>query len=377
MARKNFVDRFDEVAKISETRILEYMVVADNDLVDYPENNEDVSYTEDLEISMKENGFTDPIEITDYNMPRGKWMILSGHRRRVAGKKVGYKEYPAIIKHFSNKSEFKNYILMSNSYRNAENDPFLYTKRYKMHEEYLKEINFSGDKATEIGKRMGMSRATALRYNQMNKVIIPVWDLVRNRQVGMSNVLFMSAYELDEQEEIYDMMMKCIEAGEKLNEEMCKHIKDRYDNKKSGIDTEQIPGQININKLDEGAYLPDAEYHPEQENISEPDITPEPATKVISNVVDRPVKEEKKSTEPVQNVKEETFFHYLNKVDEYLTSDYRVSSKENAVRMMTSLKNMIIESIEEIKSISKKYDLEKMLDNDLKDISCILDDKNK
>ena len=64
------------MAKADEIKVIS------SDLIDaYSDNNEDVSHIDDLLESMRENGFTDPIEVTNYGCSNGRYMILSGHRR--------------------------------------------------------------------------------------------------------------------------------------------------------------------------------------------------------------------------------------------------------------------------------------------------------
>ena len=367
MARRTILDDVGKVEKTLDIKseIVRIINVPDEKLIDYPYNNEDIDYTEDLETSMKENGFTDPLEITDFKMDEGFYMIVSGHRRRMAGRKSGYGYFPCIVKHFQSEQEMKNYILMSNSYRNTENDPLLYAKRYVMHEAYLNEFNFKGDKATEIAKRLGMSRANALRYHQMSKVIVPMWVMVRQEQVGWTNVLFMHKYSEEEQLEIYNMFQQSLANGITLNRDYCNQIKEQYERKKAGFDGEQIPGQESIETLEDGAYMPE-DYSAEEETIILP---AEPVEAPIKDNVKKPekTKSDVKVSAPA-NTKEEVFFHYLSKVDEYLTGDYVISSKDTAIRMISNLKNIIMESMEEMNNVGRKYNLDKMVADDLNEI---------
>lgn len=204
------------------------------DLVDNPENGEDITRTEDLELSIQENGFTDPLEVTDFGMEPGKYMILSGHRRRAAGVKTGMVIFPALIRHFECKNDMVNYMLLSNSQRDSAKDPFLFSKRYKMHEQYLKDSGFTGNKREEIAKRLGLSIQQADRYNTMNKVILPVWDMVSAEKVGMSSVLPMASHNEAEQEEIYGIMQEALSDGATLTRDCMKKLIDGYrDGKKS------------------------------------------------------------------------------------------------------------------------------------------------
>ena len=184
------VQAVKEVAKASNEKanLITIKYFKDEDLLDYPRNNEDIENTEDIEKSIEELGFTDPLEITDFGAPDGKYYIVSGHRRRCAGRKKGMKEFPCIVRRFKADEEVYNYVLHSNAQRDSAKDPLLFAKRYKMHEEYLKEIGFKGSMAEEVAKRLGLKKAQADRYKQMNKVILPIWDMVRDGMVGMSSI---------------------------------------------------------------------------------------------------------------------------------------------------------------------------------------------
>lgn len=227
-----------DVAKKSDdkSQILSLKIIDNANLVDYPRNNEDVSQTEDLELSIKQNGFTDPIEVTDFNMENGKYMIVSGHRRRCAGVKCNMDKFPCIIRHFNNEQEVYNYVLLSNSQRDSVKDPLLYCRRYKMHEQYLRESGFKGSIINEVAKRIGLSSQQAERYDRFNRIISPCWDLVRDEKIGMSSLLPMAVLSEAEQNDIYNVVEKCIENGIEPTRDRCKKIIDRYKNGVRGYD---------------------------------------------------------------------------------------------------------------------------------------------
>ena len=151
-------------------------------------------------------------------------MIVSGHRRRCAGVKEGMTKFPCIIRHFENEQNIYNYVLMSNSHRDSAKDPLLYCKRYKMHEEYLKESGFKGSIINEVAKRIGISPQQAERYNRFNKIIAPCWDLVRLEEVGMSSLLPMATLTQEEQMEVYEVIVQCIQNGIEPTRTKCKEI---------------------------------------------------------------------------------------------------------------------------------------------------------
>ena len=216
--------------EIEKAQVVALQNIRNENLIDNPQNGEDISQTLDLEESMRQNGFTDPMEVTDFGMENGKYMILSGHRRRSAGVKVFGADYafPCIVRHFQTSQEVQNYTLMANSQRDSAKDPCLFCARYKMHEEYLESIDFKGSKREEIAKRLGISVQQADRYKQMNRVILPIWDMVRAEEVGMSSVVAMATHSEAEQMMILGIMQDALKKGETLTRDAMKKIIDGF-----------------------------------------------------------------------------------------------------------------------------------------------------
>lgn len=234
---------FTEVAKASaeKANVITVKMISNENLMDYPKNHEDTEDTADLENSIKELGFTDPIEVTSFGLTEGTYTIVSGHRRRAAGVKCNMEVFPCIVKSFNNETEVNNYVLLANSQRDSAKDPLLFCKRYKMHEAYLKESGFKGAVGEEIAKRLGIGVAQANRYKQFNKVILPVWDMVRDDIVGMSSVVAMGTFKESEQEEILSILNECLAQGGKLTREMCDRlIKGYKEGKKTFAEIEQV-----------------------------------------------------------------------------------------------------------------------------------------
>jgi len=202
-------------------------------LLDYP-NNIEIGDTSDLEESMDQLGFTTPIEVTAFGQPEGKYMIISGHRRRAAGVKLGMTEFKCIVRVFKSEAKVNNYVLLANNQRDSVKDPFLYCALWKKHEEYLIESGFEGNIRKEIAKRLGISVQQADRYNTLYRVIQPVWVLIKDNLVGMSSVMPMASHTEEQQIEIYAMLNECMASGDTLTRETVKKIVDGYrDGKKS------------------------------------------------------------------------------------------------------------------------------------------------
>lgn len=99
-----------------------------------------------------------------------------------------------------------------------------------MHEEYLKEIGFKGSKREEIARRMNLRVAQADRYNQLNKVIFPLLDMVDKEVIGISHVTDSGLYTHapEEQEEILQIINECLDNGVELTRPVAKKIVDSY-----------------------------------------------------------------------------------------------------------------------------------------------------
>ena len=198
------------MAKADEIKVL------DVGLIDaYVDNNEDVSNIDDLITSMKENGFTDPIEVTNYGCEDGRYMILSGHRRYTAWTTLhnGKQPIKCIVvdaAKFKADADVKNYVLMANSQRDSAKDPLLLVKRYREHEKYLNDIGFSGSIRKEIANRLGVSEAQADRYRNVGRCISEIQTLVYEEKIGMSTVDPIAPMSESEQKKFYNIIVDAL-----------------------------------------------------------------------------------------------------------------------------------------------------------------------
>jgi len=230
---------------------LAIQMIPDEKLLDYSGNIEDTSDTADIEQSIGEEGFFDPIDVTDFDSPEGMYTIVSGHRRRNAGRKKGINLFPCIVKTFSDPSEVQNYVFHSNSTRDSSKDPLLYLRRYKALESFYKTIGFKGNSRDEIALRLGLSIAQADRYKALGKIIEPILGLLQNEVVGMSSIQPVASLKKDEQSIVFNMMKECLDSGGELTRETVKWIVDNY---KSGLtsygdlsnhnDSEYVPNDL-------------------------------------------------------------------------------------------------------------------------------------
>lgn len=198
------------MAKADEIKVIS------SDLIDaYSDNNEDVSHIDDLLESMRENGFTDPIEVTNYGCSNGRYMILSGHRRFKAWTTLhdGKQPVKCIVvdaSKFKTEEDVKNYVLMANSQRDSAKDPLLLVNRYIEHEKYLKDIGFEGNIREKIAERMGISVQQADRYKQLSKCIPEIKQMISSELLGLSTAVYCAPFSEEDQKKLYEIMMDAV-----------------------------------------------------------------------------------------------------------------------------------------------------------------------
>lgn len=382
--KANSAKAIAEVAKASNEKanVIQVKMIRDEKLFDYPQNEEDIIHTTDLEESIKNVGFTDPIDITDFNMKEGNYTIVSGHRRRMAGRKVGISTFPCIVRHFNNAEALHNFVLLSNSQRDSSKDPLLYCRRYKMHEEYLINSNFQGSIREKVAERLGISIQQADRYNQFNKIILPVWDMVKNEIVGMSSVLPMATHSVDEQNEILKIMLECLESGSILTRDMCNEIIKGYRSgkktflemiqyeiatttkKSSGISIMNIDSEpIDSNEKESSSFNQNNEIdydysHREtfNDDHNESSYEKERLTKEDYNAIDLVQKTKETERKKVEQGRTgDEMNQCLKKLERLLNEYYEFESKEIADTVMKTMDTMIQLLSSKIKNIESKY----------------------
>lgn len=366
--------------------------ISNDNLIDNPKNGEDISFTADLEESMKQNGFTDPMEVTDFGMDNGKYMILSGHRRRMAGVKVFGKEFffPCIVRHFDNAEQVQNYTLMANAQRDSAKDPCLFCARYKLHEEYLESIGFKGSKREEIAKRLGISAQQADRYNNMNKIILPVWDMVRAEIVGISSVQPMAKHTKEEQLVIYNIMQSAVDKGVNLSRDTVKKIVDGFrEGKTTWEEIADMPRDSGLplngfadsepseSRDNGGSGNRNDEVNREHDPIAdELDAMDEAEREWNENQQDNEdgedEAEEKEKHEPTPEEKAlklgEDIAKQLAKLDTSLQDIWKCKDKESAVDIVINMKSTMLALVDEMVRVSDDWKINEEADKALTEI---------
>lgn len=221
---------FGDVGRASaeKAKVIVLENIHTDNLVDHADNGESME-TLDLEFSILENGFTDPLEVTSFGMDRGKYLILSGRRRRAAGVRCGYTVFPCIVKNNIN-SVFKRdrYVLDANKTRDSENDPLLQARRYRKEKALLESSGFKGNYLKEIGERMNLSPSQVQRKDAMSRVVVEGWNMVAAGIAGESSVVPLAAHAAEDQQAIIVMFKECVKENGRLTRDMAQAIVDGY-----------------------------------------------------------------------------------------------------------------------------------------------------
>jgi ParB/RepB/Spo0J family partition protein len=379
---------FDDVKKVSkEKAVVPLIKILDNDkLFDYKNNDEDILNTADLEESIKELGFVDPIEVTDYEMPNGKYTILSGHRRRNAGVKQGMKSFPCFVKSFKTSVEVQNYVLYANSHRDSIKDPLLIAKRYRAAKEYLRSTGMTTGFREEIAKRLGLSAIQADRYNRLLEVIPEVWALIQSSLVGMSSIIKMSSYNEKEQHEILNMLMDCHNGGIVLTRARCdiiiaaysKGIKsyDEIKNEtvKAYISSEEDITDDNIDGSQHSDSLITAEEDKEHgdnvddkgDSVNDTNSEKSDEETRISNFVNN----EQAHFAEAKHKKQGglRINRHIKELKTKFNEGYSFDSKETAVDTMRTMQGIMRIMIDELKRISDDYDSKEVFDEGIQEL---------
>lgn len=385
---KNVIDQIKKTSS-EIANVLQIKNIHTNNLHDFLGNNESLNYTEDIEKSIDENGFTDPLEVTDFGNEEGHYTICSGHRRRKAGVNKGMDYFPSVIRHFSNELEMRNYILFGNAQRNTDQDPLLLCTRYKMHEQYLIDAGFKGSQREEIAKRLGISIQQADRYKTFNKIVLPIWDMVREEIVGMSSVLPMASHSAEEQTEILEIMNDCLKNDEKLTRDVCdKIIKGYRSGKKSYVEISQISIDEKIEPTITENPTPSEQatstVSNEQQSVVIPinndlfvestgseaqnsqtfETTVENSKQPLHLVTDNEnsTHQTKKHDEPKQKTEEEIACEHsqsisktINRLETLFAEPYGFENQDDARTMIKTMGTVVSMMLEEMRDIAKDY----------------------
>ena len=248
MARRNVADTIKEVGKKSNeiAKPYDFRNIEVANLVPHPENNEDVSNTSDLENSMRTQGFTEPIEVTEFGHEDGKFTIVSGHRRIEAAKKVGIKVVPAIVRKFNDEKDVKRALLFGNLHRDSVKDPLLWVMRFIKFSKQCEDEEIKKTQHVDLFvETTGISKQMVYIYRDVSRVP-EAWDMIRAGTIPMTAVARMGVLEEKERRiAVLEMFKRYIKENGEITKKMADNIIKGY---KNGQNYDEIMDVISNNR---------------------------------------------------------------------------------------------------------------------------------
>lgn len=172
---------------------------------------------DELKNSIRNSGVLSPIIVRPYKEAKGKYEILSGHRRVKASKMIGLTEIPAVVKELDD-SEAQILLVDSNLHR----ETLLPSEKafaYKMKLEAMKRIagrpknnsknNFvqvGQNSRQELAEQSGESSAQIQRYIRLTSLVKPLLDMTDAKRLAFNTAVELSYLTEQEQEMLADMI---------------------------------------------------------------------------------------------------------------------------------------------------------------------------
>jgi len=225
--------RDEENSKTENNDAKVYLNLKDEDLIDYenqPFSTDNEKDNQVLMDSIKLNGIIEPIVVRPY---KGKYQILSGHRRRLCGRKVGLTEFPCCIKE-KNDDEAAIFLVDTNLVTRENIKPTERAKAYELKRKALKELkkenkDLGNEENARINIRENLTKETLAsdaniqRYLRINYLIKELQDAVDNKKINLKTAEQLSFLNQREQ----NMMASLIyDENKKINERQAKEFKE-------------------------------------------------------------------------------------------------------------------------------------------------------
>lgn len=288
----------DEDIQLKENE--KYEIIKDEDLEDFP-NQPFKMYSESRKNTMIEsikiNGIIEPIVVR--KTENGKFQILSGHNRRLCGRKAGLTEFKCIVKENMSEDEARLYMVDSNlMVRDVM--PTERGKALSIRKECLKNEKIASkieneilqdniDKQDTIQQKMieenQMSNGNIQRYIRLNYLIQPLGEMVDDKKINLKTGENLSFLSKKEQRDIVNIIEK---ENVKVSEAMSKKIKKSSEN---GELTKEIMKQILVKEKDKKLEIRVVFYEEEIKkyfnNINNGNITAKDCKDLIIALLER------------------------------------------------------------------------------------------
>ncbi|MCR5636167.1 MAG: ParB/RepB/Spo0J family partition protein [Clostridiales bacterium] len=171
----------------------------------------------ELTESIAANGILNPLLVRPAESEKGKYEIISGHRRFYAAQKIGMRKVPCTV-HFIDRDAATVMMVDSNCQR-VELLPSEKAKAYKMKMDAMKRqgkrtdlkadgtsspVATKSDTAESIGAKENISRDQVYRYIRLNYLVPELLQFVDEGKIGMRPAVEMSYLDEEVQRDIVD-----------------------------------------------------------------------------------------------------------------------------------------------------------------------------
>lgn len=142
--------------------------------IDMNKDNEYIFGYSDIEFlasEIEDSGFHGAIEV--YAMPNGRYEIMSGHRRYMACKQLGFKTIPCIVSEVTDQATIAEQIIMSNIHH-RDMTPLRMARAINYYAENVLKVkgkDYQGKKRTTLAEKFNMSETNIQRHMNILKLI--------------------------------------------------------------------------------------------------------------------------------------------------------------------------------------------------------------
>ncbi len=229
MSSFDFKDIADKVNKLDSKQDFNLQNIDIKKIIPSEKNFYGMRGIEELAEDIKINGLYHNIVVT----PSGdKYKIISGERRYLALKKLGYKKVPCQVR--ENLSEVDSEIMLIQA--NAKTRELSNSEKMKQIER-LKELydkkrakgeKLEGKTRDIIGKDLGLSGGQVGKYQKINKDLIPeLKEMFEKNNLDMAKAASIAALELPGQMTIYEILKGNVELSREEVNKITKALKEK------------------------------------------------------------------------------------------------------------------------------------------------------
>lgn len=197
----------------TEEKVVEIEVERLRAFANHPFKVQGDSQMIELQDSIKKYGILNPLIVRPTN--EGVYEIISGHRRKYAAEKLGYRKVPVIIRAMQNDEAVVS--MVDSNLQRERISPSEKAFAYKMKYEVIKRKNgrrkcgqidlYSGKKSIEIvGEECGDSPKQVQRYIKITDLIPELLEKVDDGTMGFTPAVQIAYLKKEEQQEMLEAM---------------------------------------------------------------------------------------------------------------------------------------------------------------------------